>query len=58
MINKQKLWFLTLFSIILVLSVYYVAMDEATLTKLTVPNNSTSEVIKTEEEDSLSALRV
>lgn len=58
MINKQKLWFLTLFSIILVLSVYYVAMDEATLTKLTVPNNSTSEVIKAEEEDSLSALRV
>lgn len=58
MINKQKLWFLTLFSIILVLSVYYVALDEATLTKLTTPNSSTSEVIKLEEEDSLSALRV
>ena len=26
MINKQKLWFLTLFSLILVLSVYYVTM--------------------------------
>ena len=26
MINKQNLWFLTLFSLILVLSVYYVTM--------------------------------
>ena len=29
MINKQKLWFLTLFSLILVLSVYYIAMPVA-----------------------------
>ena len=26
MINKQNLWFLTLFSLILVLSVYYITM--------------------------------
>ena len=31
MINKQKLWFLTLFSLILVLSVYYVAMPNELL---------------------------
>ena len=31
MINKQKLWFLTLFSLILVLSVYYITMPEDTL---------------------------
>lgn len=28
MINKQKLWFLTLFSLILVLSIYYVTMPK------------------------------
>ena len=32
MINKQKLWFLTLFSLILVLSVYYVTMPSNLLT--------------------------
>ena len=58
MINKQKLWFLTLFSIILVLSVYYVAMDENTLTKLTESPVTTSEVLNVKEEDTLSALRV
>ena len=34
MINKQSLWFLTLFSIILVLTVYYVAMPSNTLATL------------------------
>lgn len=58
MINKQKLWFLTLFSIILVLSVYYVAMDEDTFTKLMPSNESTSETLNVKEEDTLSALRV
>lgn len=32
MINKQKLWFLTLFSLILVLSVYYITMPSEILT--------------------------
>ena len=58
MINKQKLWFLTLFSIILVLSVYYIALDENTLTKLTKPESSTSDNLVIKEEDTLSALRV
>ena len=58
MINKQKLWFLTLFSIILVLSVYYVALDEDNLTKLMPSNTSTSETLNVKEEDTLSALRV
>ena len=31
MINKQSLWFLTLFSIIIVLSVYYIAIPNNTL---------------------------
>ncbi|MBQ9013738.1 MAG: SpoIIIAH-like family protein, partial [Bacilli bacterium] len=32
MINKQKIWFLTLFSLILVLSVYYITMPTELLT--------------------------
>lgn len=59
MINKQKIWFLTLFSIILVLSVYYVALDENNFAKLTLENiESTSETFDVKEEDTLSALRV
>ncbi len=62
MINKQKLWFLTLFSLILVLSVYYITMpndllvnkvDEKTTTK------SNGKVKKeVEETNSLVAMRV
>lgn len=62
MINKQKLWFLTLFSLILVLSVYYITMpndllvnkvDEKTTTK-------SSKKVKSdvEETNSLVAMRV
>ena len=45
MINKQKLWFLTLFSLILVLSVYYITMPSELLTmaktnKTTKENNA------------------
>ncbi|MBE6141163.1 MAG: SpoIIIAH-like family protein [Firmicutes bacterium] len=49
MINKKNLWFLTLFSLILVLSVYYITMP----TELLMTNNSenidssTENVIKT-----------
>ena len=32
MINKKNLWFLTLFSLVLVLSVYYVTMPKELLT--------------------------
>lgn len=62
MINKQKLWFLTLFSLILVLSVYYITMpndllvnkvDEKTTTK-----SSKNEDKDVEETNSLVAMRV
>lgn len=57
MINKQSLWFLTLFSIILVLSVYYVAMPNNTLA--TIKESDTDiQTINIEESDSLAALRV
>ena len=41
MIKKENLWFLTLFSLILVLSVYYITMPNELL--LTNNNKSTNE---------------
>ncbi len=40
MINKKSIWFLTLFSLILVLSVYYITMpNDLLLTNVTSPDN-------------------
>ena len=47
MINKQNLWFLTLFSLILVLSVYYITMPN----DLLIASNSTDTKEETKEED-------
>ena len=52
MVNKQGLWFLTLFSLILVLSVYYITMPNEVFKSEEIQeeretqkdNNSTSEV--------------
>ncbi len=57
MINKQKLWFLTLFSLILVLSVYYITMP-SDLLKTSSDNDTSSIVVNTTEEDSLSVLQI
>ena len=57
MINKQSLWFLTLFSIILVLSVYYIAMPNNTLATLK-ENNTNKETLSIIESDALTSLRV
>lgn len=59
--NKQNLWFITLFSLILVLSVYYVTMPNDLL--LTVNNSYGTEKddlvsIVVEESEIISALRV
>ena len=56
MINKQSLWFLTLFSIILVLTVYYIAMPNNTLA--TLKENDNVETVDIVETDSLAALRI
>lgn len=52
MINKQSLWFLTLFSLILVLSVYYITMPN----ELLITNNGTNKTndtsVSNEQEDS------
>lgn len=65
MINKQNLWFLTLFSLILVLSVYYITMPNDLLkstSTITETEETTATNVKTketiEEESSLVAMRV
>ena len=61
MINKQKMWFLTLFSLILVLSVYYITMpNELLMTSSDNSNKNTESVVKTtvSETDVLTAMQV
>ena len=63
MINKKSLWFLTLFSLILVLSIYYITMpSELLLTSNTenLKNEKVNKEVETkfEESDLLVALRV
>ena len=60
MINKEHLWFLTLFSLILVLSVYYVTMpSDLLLSNQTYDKQNTEEVsLDIEESDILTSLRL
>lgn len=60
MINKQGLWFVTLFSLILVLGIYYVSVkdNDALLTVATNENNEQESVVKTNESSVLVSLRV
>lgn len=58
LINKQNLWFLTLFSLILVLSIYYLTMPEEALQTINTNNTEEKETIEIEESDELTALRV
>ena len=62
MINKQNLWFLTLFSLILVLSVYYITMPNDLLVsnvenKVTTKSKGKTDT-KVEQTNSLVAMRV
>ena len=60
MINKEHLWFLTLFSLILVLSVYYVTMpSDLLLSNQSYGNENIEEVsLDIEESDMLTSLRL
>ena len=57
MINKQNLWFITLFSLILVLGIYYVSMGDETLSVL-AGTNDVSEVVEVSESDVIVALQI
>ena len=59
MIKKQNLWFLTLFSLILILGVYYVTMPEDLLDRVNnVVDTTTSKIKDVKEENALVAMRV
>ena len=58
MISKQNLWFLTLFSLILVLSVYYVTMPNDLLKDVESDVNKEVIIDKVTEVSSLVAMRV
>ncbi len=65
MINKKNLWFLTLFSLILVLSVYYVTMPSELLMttnsdymKEDIPVNAEENNVTVNESSILTALRI
>ena len=57
--NKQNLWFITLFSIVLILSIYYISIPNNLLEEYTSSSgdsNNTSEVVN--ESSILVSLRV
>lgn len=60
MINKKSLWFLTLFSLILVLSIYYITMPSELLLTTTnlVEKEKKEPTVSVEESDILTSLRV
>ena len=60
MINKQNLWFITLFSLILILGIYYVSIDDevASVLKTEESTNNEASVIEITESDILVALEV
>lgn len=63
MINKQNLWFVTLFSLILVLSIYYITMPNELLLKevdeeIIASNNDEQVSLEVEENDILVSLRL
>lgn len=58
MVNKQNLWFVTLFSLILVLGIYYVSMDDEITTVLKSEGANASEVLEISESDVLVSLEV
>ena len=57
MINKKNLWFLTLFSLVLVLSVYYVTMPTELLMTNDIPKEEENN-IKIEETGLIETLRI
>ena len=58
MINKKNLWFLTLFSLVLVLSIYYVTMPNEILDTTISNQKEDNSVVNVEESNVISALKV
>ena len=61
MINKQSVWFVNLFSLILVLSIYYVTLNDSSLKSIienTTTENTTPVNVDVEESSLLVSLRI
>lgn len=58
MINKKNLWFLTLFSLVLVLSIYYVTMPNEIFDSSIEKEKVDNSVVNVEESSVISALKV
>ena len=58
MINKQNLWVITLFSLIVVLSIYYINLPEQSSLSMVSTTANLSDVIEINEADVLIALKV
>lgn len=58
MINRQNLWFLTLFSLILILGVYYITLPSDIFSKKGIESVSKNIDVMVSENDKLVALRV
>lgn len=58
MINKNNLWFLTLFSLVLILSIYYIAMPSELLSTENDKSTEKTAKVETNEVDLISALRL
>ena len=57
MINKQSLWFVTLFSLIIILSIYYFSSDQTTLSVSGIKNTESIVASKTDNSN-ISVLKV
>ncbi len=58
MINKQSIWFTFLFSIILVLSIFYITMDTEKLDELIIDTDTNDTTLVVNESTELVSLRV
>lgn len=58
MINKQNLWFITLFSLVLILGIYYISIDNDITSVLKPDTIPQKEVIDIDESDILVSLEV
>lgn len=58
MINKNNLWFLTLFSLVLILSIYYITMPSELLSMENDKSTEKTAKVETSEVDLISALRL
>lgn len=57
MINKQSLWFITLFSLIIILSIYYFSADQ-TIISMSKNNKSESVIANKTDDSNISVLKV